>query len=714
MILDLHPKVRMTLVQGRILGMRGGVEAALEFLDSTSSDSKDPTLEVLLLKAELLHLDHRESESQDVFDMDVQPKLNDLPPEKAVLLADNGTLLAHAQLSEGDDFYHLADQRRLLGVELWDHESAARIHEAVRRGHHNEALSLCWQQLLHAHDGLCWRRSQLAELDMARECHALGWPHEAAYHGMMGCDAKFIEEVAGSLLGETTHDGTRQTIDQVLPISQLTRHAAVVAKLLERIGDVIPDDRVGSVVEWLTERAMHVPTSVWDASLFEFTWKAVDKLSPRLTPEQALSFIDIAVGHPWFAKPTVHRRHVIDSVSACVRRVEVTELPRIAKSALPLALDQKSDVDYINSINLLCHLAERGDDALRKQLRSALYPSKQTRSNAPLIQVARHFGATVVTKEDLDKGALQTAQKLLCQVQHLEPGEEPAKLGGFGTLTKILGDGNKRLVVHIHGALHTLNALIEHRADISEQSLRDMITAVLDMIASSDNVISNRVALVESLRRLLDQVPSDLAQRAVDVLCPLAAGGIVESQAGMSHAEATNPLNPYKMDAGDPLDLRGISLMALSGIERRYPGTVAALHDDLLLQAMTAHEPILRAYGCAAARLSSELSDDEQMAALFCTTDRNPKTAAAALSVFRDIGEMNLERPAWAMLGTCLERGGRLPSVLVRRAVARVVCCVLASEKMPAGIAIRLRRLQQELSQDVSFAVRSEVSGVGG
>ena len=56
MILDLHPNVRMTLVQGRILGMRRGVEVALEFLDSTSSDSKNPTLEVLLLKAELLRM----------------------------------------------------------------------------------------------------------------------------------------------------------------------------------------------------------------------------------------------------------------------------------------------------------------------------------------------------------------------------------------------------------------------------------------------------------------------------------------------------------------------------------------------------------------------------------------------------------------------------------------------------------------------------------
>lgn len=711
MILDLHPNVRMTLVQGRIRGMRRGVEVALEFLDSTSGDSKDPTLEVLLLKAELLHLDHRDSESQDVFDMDVQPKLNDLPPETAVLLADNGILLAHAQLSEGDDFYHLADQRRLLGVELFDHKSAARIHEAIRRDHHNEALSLCWQQLLHAHDGLCWRRSQLAELDMARECLALGWPHEAAYHAMMGCDPKFIEVVADGLLGEPTHEAIRRTIDQVLPISRLTRHAAVVAKLLERIADVIPDDRIGHVVEWLTERAMHVPNSVWDASLFESTWKAVAKLSPRLAPEQALSFIDIAVDHPWFATPTVHRRHVIDSVNACVQRIRVTELERIAHRALPLALDQKSDVDYINSINLLCHLADRGDDALREQLRSALYPSKQTGSNAALIQVARHFGAIVVSKEDLDQGALRTAQKLLCQVQHLEPGEEPAKLGGFGTVTKISADGNERLVVHIHGSLHNLNALIEHWADISEQSLRDLIAAVLDMIASSDNLITNRVALVESLRRLLDQVPLDLAQGATDVLCPLASGEIVESQAGMSHAEATNPLNPYKMDAGDPLDLRGRSLMALAEIDKRDPGTVRGLHDGLLHQAMTAHEPKLRALGCAAARLSTKLTDDEQMAALFCTTDSNPETAAAALSVFRDIGEMNLEPTAWAMLGTCLERGGRLPSVVVRRAVARVVCRVLATEKIPAGMAIRLRRLNEVLSQDVSFAVRSEVSG---
>jgi hypothetical protein len=710
MISKLGPATRMTLVRGFMAGIRGGVDIALRSLEVVTRSIEDTSVDalaIMVLKAQLLYLDRRNSEAKEVFDMNVRPRLEELAPETALLLSDNGILISQALLSPDiEEFYHLADQRRLLGMELWDASASARIDKAARDGKHYEALPICWQQLLRAYESLCWRRILLAELDMARECLALGWPHEAAYHGMLACNSEFISLVGQRLADEKTHDAVRKTLDQILPASQLTRHAAVAARLLEMICDVIPQDRLTEVVNWLTSRTRHVPSSPFDPSLFEPTWNAVGRLAPRLTPEQALQFIDIAFNHPWCTNAAIHRQHLLNTVNACVGRVNIAELPKIAERALPLAQDNKSDIDFTHAINLLCHLATRGGDQLRERLKLALYPPGQATGNTVLVQVARHFGASIKSRDQLDRAALRTADNLRLQVQRLGPGEKPAKLGGWGTVSKPLPNESGQLVAHIGGAEHSLGALVEHREQLSEQPLEYLVSAVLDMIANSDNLIENRVSLVQSLRRLLDHVSSDSAQRAAAILRPLAAGQITESQVGMSHAEATNPLNPFKMGSGDPADLRGTSLKALAEIEKRCPGTVEDLHEGILLQAMTDANPRVRAHSFAAARLASHLTHEGQFAALFGTADSDPKAAATALSVFLDIGRLHLEPTTWAMLAQCLERTRQSNHADIRQVTADVVRRASASE-VPSSVAASLNELQNVLLGDVSFAVRS-------
>ena len=194
--------------------------------------------------------------------------------------------------------------------------------------------------------------------------------------------------------------------------------------------------------------------------------------------------------------------------------------------------------------------------------------------------------------------------------------EEPAKIGGYGTINCTGPAG--RIVVHVQGALHMVRALAAHRALIDDAAMQTLLAAMLDMIAEPENLISNRAALSGTLREFVDRVPTALEQRAVEVLEPLAMGVIAEPSRLQSHTEATNPLNPIKMASGNPIDLHGAALMLLCKLDRDRPNICPALHDGILLGAITGADAEVRRYALYAASEGGNLTPMERAAIAPC------------------------------------------------------------------------------------------------
>lgn len=704
MILDLPPSCRLDLVRYRADAMRIGCH---EVIPNLTSPNDDPSsrLAKSILAAELLHLDFQDRKAQEIYDRDVQPFLYDLSPEKASLLLDNGTVLAHAQLLTGsNNFYHLVDQRRILGIQLSDEKSAARLHIAHKSGKQRDALVASWQQLLRAYNSMCWRRIQHAEQDLAHECLTLNWPHESMYHTVCACNTSIIDNIVKCLISTNSSEVIRKTIGRVLDVSALKRHAVVVAELLIRIADVIPEHCMNEVVNWLKDRAAFVPKTMPASALLKSVWNAVAAVANRLSAEDALAFAQIAILHSSFLNPTIDRRYIIDAINKCVGRIFPSEIPRLTAATLPLILNTKFDHDYVNAINLLCHLAERGDENVRESVRERLYPPGEPISDTVLIQVAQHFGANIKTQEALNRGAIVAAKHLRLQVQHLGPGEEPAQIGGFGTVFNTI-NGN-RCVAHLSGAQHELDALVAHAAEISEQSITELGSAIIEMFANSENLVSNRIALIASFRKLLRYISPDLMRIAVKELLPLSYGTIAESRLSMSFAEASNPLNPFKAATGNPQDLQGISLLALADIANADPSGVPDFHNDLLLLSLTNNHPRIRQLGCRAARLSQVLTHEEQMAVLFCIGDMEHETVTEALLVFENLERFNLDCSSGALLIIGIERVLRTSSPLARSQAAFIVKKLLESNWLNDNQVTRLLEIRVQVMGDISYSVR--------
>ncbi len=704
---QLQPAVRAAVVRLRIRAMTEGVKAVERLIDeqyaAAPPDTRD-ALAVAVLKAELLHLDCCDSEALAVFEKSISPHLGVLPDELAVVVAENKFAITAALLSPDlDEWYHLADQHRLIDAPKRDAQSLLSAAEAAEEGKHYEALPTYWRHVLRAYEDCSWRRFAAAENDMARECLALRLPDEAAYHAMLARGERRMNAVGRYLLRSGSPELVRKTLDRVLGCSALRHHATMVAKLLAETADIVPDDRLGAVIEWLIRWCPAEVRSWADAPHLHATWGAVARLAARFGPSEAARFAEIAMAHHSFQLPTPDRTYIIKALNACVGRVGASEIPRISNAVLPLSDERKSDFDYTDVVELLCHLADRADEQTKRRMKSRLYPPGTKIRDSVLLQVAPVFGCKPSDAEALDKNAQNVATALRKQVQRLVPGEEPASLCAYGTVNATRGEG--RLVVHIGGCQFELEAVIAHRQSLSDAVVAEVAGAIIDMVADSDNVIVNRFSLVQSLQRFADRLSRTLCETAARVLKPLAEGQITESAASMSHADAVNPLNPFKLNSGDPADLRAASLMALASLELRHPGLVPDLHGGLLLAAMSDPNATVRRCAFAAASGTAQLSTAEQVAAMVGTADSDPQVAAKALSVFDKAGRLQLDQATWGMLARCLERCGTSQHPTVRCWTARVARGACEAT-LPPDVSQRLHAVKEVLSHDSCFSVR--------
>jgi hypothetical protein len=184
---------------------------------------------------------------------------------------------------------------------------------------------------------------------------------------------------------------------------------------------------------------------------------------------------------------------------------------------------------------------------------------------------------------------------------------------------------------------------------------------------------------------------------------------ITESPASMSYADATNALNPFKINMGDPAQLQGIALVALADLAKRSDSAVAALRDDgLLAVAMSDLRPTVRLHAAAAARGLAGLTPDEVNALLLLTTDPNSEAAAMAISAFSRPLRLDLKRPQFSLLLTALERAVLRPEAAVRSAAAHVVSGLEDAELIGKQLS-RLEALRALLSVDPAHSVRSAV-----
>lgn len=699
-------ETRNRLVNARAQAMRSGCSAGVALLSDDPALPTASRVALLMQHCEILYLDHQFDSACKVYDTEIEPLLERLSLECASILADNRSTIAFALFdAEGSDqFYHQVDIRRLLGVELRDSSAELEADRSASAGKHHEALPTIWKLLLDAYRKQNWRALRWAHARMARECMALNWPDEAVWHAVQALDKDLVIDAANHLAASRNSKRIAIGTDRLLKFSRLARHASLTAEFLYTIADSIPDDRVTQVMEWVSAYLDLVPINSTEELIFESSWKLVGIFSRRITSDLALQIAQKAVTHDAIVYKNSARKHLINSCGWLFATIAPQHLNQFVDPVLSLVTTHKSDFDLGESLNLVCQLAEKSAFC-RDALRAALFPPGVSVSHPTFLEAASFLGWHPQNIDKLNAYAVELATRLRKQVEILDATAAPSKLGGFGQITKTVGV--EKIVVHIGGAQHWIDAMAAHLDCLDDNSVRKLVQAILEMMADNRNVVSNRISLIQSLGKFIPRLPTDLAERTSQIIGRIARGDFSESEVGQTYEEATNPLNPFKINSGDPCDLRGIALLTLARGSNVHPAFSAQLHSGLLLGLLEIDNEKLRWFAVASARDADWLTESETTALIASGLDGSPEVRKLVLRGLGSVMSVNLDRQG-LRLGVWAIRCASDSAEAEERAVAaKAAKNFLRHAANDEEIKERIVAILKLLSGDISHYVRN-------
>ncbi|QDV45294.1 hypothetical protein Enr13x_51700 [Stieleria neptunia] len=715
-MIDLtSPIVRAELPLAKSLAIHGKPGEAISMLETTLSERESTLDRVALLVAiaGILHWDYRDSEAISLFDERIMPLTNKIPEKSRIAVEYNRSDISHSLL-QADDFYGMFDRALIADVNLWDYQSYFEVFAAREKGKRYESLPSIWRELLRCYHQGCWRPHRLASAIMSRECMDLGWPHESVFHAVIADDKQIATQLGDTLLVQGTPEVIENCTKKWMECTNLRRHFIIGCEMLDQFYDAIPDTWFGSVFDRLCSKACESSDDRLKQIAISRAWDTLAKLSWRLDSSQAEKLVRSAIQHPIWLAPVEGRNQVLtvrdkmmQSLTHCSDKISPACYTELIDASLPLALDRKQHTDYPDAINLLCSLADAGDEEAKQRLRASLFPSGQPLDEYRL-QVIGKFGAEISNPEALSADARNVANRVRQQVQTCPLGQEvKTEAGSFGVFT--IQKGDRKLAVQMAGTVY-LNAILRHRKHLAKDSLEALLSAIVDMIREPENLISNKVQLVQAIKSIGDTCSDEQAKCIFEVLAPISSGEVTEPPSSMSSAEAENPLNPFRVATGNPSDLQGVSIYTLACIDRDKPGVFGGALDGIIEKGLTSHQAQVRALALAAAREKPTLSEAEFTAIIMSTRDHDPTVANAAFCALANKKSLKLNRPQWRLLIHSSGLASRSDAVVLRRAAA--YCCA----KLRGYLSIKslhrdLDAVLIALSNDKCASVRRQLLG---
>lgn len=711
MIDQLGHAHRALLISAKSTAILGNPELAINLLSSgLKSANKIEKLAMLLGKAEIYHWDFRDDLALDIF-KEIDKVTGEFPESVEVSVAYNRSDITFA-LFQVDDFYGVVDRRKVSGIAIWNSDAYDDISNARESNKRNESLARSWQELRRTYLQGCWRPYRTAAKLFARECMELGWPQEAIYHAVISGNKDTAENIGKTLMLHASNEILVAACRKWLDCTSLRRMFVTGCGILKQFADVIPDCCFGDIFERLTGFASLPVVTRQDESVSSEAWQTIAAISNRLDKDQAERLWDVAVNHtkwnstiPEGNRVLTGRDEIMKAIGKCIPSLPIESLKVRIEQALSLVIDRKQNTDYPDAINLICHLCHHAEDDAKTIVKDKLYPSGKP-LDAYLLQVTDSFGVELSKPESLNEGAEKLAAKILEQVRRLPLSEEVCQSAGtFGFYTVEKND-HKLIVNMADSVLET--AILRHRSKISEHSLGILIDAMLKMISEPENLISNKVGLVQAMTSIGDACSSAQAQDIFEAIAPLAKGDIVEPISIMSSSEAENPMNPYKIKTGSPHDLQAVSVMLLCCLERDQPGIGGQELSNIIEVALVHHHATVRSLAISGTHEKPNLSEAEFTAIILATRDSDPGVVNAAFGALANKTELKLTRPQWRLLIHSADIATRANDAKIRRGAA-YACSKLVSRCTTKSLQNQIKQLIKNFQADRCFSVRKLV-----
>jgi len=706
----ISASTRAFLARTRVKALSGGSRDVLSDLEAnlSTATADGDRLALLLLKAELLFLDGAFAKSIGVFDEEIQPHFR-LKPEEEITVLENRNEAARFihEAGANRDFYHLSDIRRVFKLPALDEATLLHAIRSSAERRNFDSFPAFFGQLHRAHLGGSWKARNQAFRYFGWECLKLGLWRQALYCGLMALDKDLVETVAREAAALRQSWLIKDLLDYILKSSALSAHLQLRCRFLLTIADAIPEESTVSVIE--TTSAILKREPKWRPHPFtarELALKLLAAVASRCTPESAYSIVAAITSEPDWTED----RGLEDTLTVLKGYAPCLSEPTLSALAGQVTAYCNSDdsPQKVAAIDLIAAIAQRGSAALREETAKRLLDSGLPIS-WHLIGVLSAFGRRLPDTE-LDRLTDRVAGLVGSQVAVTDENVVPPSIGGFMSTTFV--QGGKRTTVTMGGGLFELRSLLANFSHLSKEQCRKLIQAILRAAEQPANVMSNRIALVSCLIHLLEgkfDADDEIYAIAKRVLFPLSQGEITEPPFAR-HGDAQNPLNPFKIDLGDPVDLQGQALVALSVILNSRDADADRVM-QLVEAILVSSNPKLRRYGIFSAEALLLRHETLLTTILIATRDPDAGVAAAAFNVLSRSKALDLISRNWDSLIYSARLASSSPNTVLRRAAARL----LVSMRKTAGSTLPSSQLEDALtifSEDVCFSVRKEMASI--
>jgi hypothetical protein len=716
---EISSSTRLVLAKSRGLALRGQLSDAIKELDqkrdqllnSISVPSANSQIEVecvvlSLLKAELLHLNLEDEKASVIFESEILNKITFLSSEIELIVMQNYGAVEIALLNPtmGKQLNRSYDEREMLGAKYWDPEAIVYAYEFAASGKHYESLPAFWGELITTYEHASWFSHRQAARRMAIESMQLGFVDLAVYHALIAEDVELISKIGEQLLLLRDHERIQLAVQKLLNTAHLGRHAHIASIFFGIIWDAIPEEYFASIFEWLLARATFVPKNWNEHSLSQAVWQTLFQMTRRQTAQQAKAVVSTAANHPFWDEPNRLRGELLRTVNASVPHLSPEELNELATQSLHAATTKQEQIDFGDALNLLCHLAERSEEA-KKTIGDTLYQSGQF-ENFELRQLGPLFGREMLA-QDVEEEASKISDDIRRQVQRFKKGETSPR--PMMILASLSGhDDFGEVVVHVY-VFTPLDSLLEHRKSLSASAVGRIVSALLETINEQENIPANKIGSIGRIIQLADLLTPELAENVFENLAPFAEGNrLILPKLMQSMGSPTDPLNPFKLNFQTAEEVQAAALFALASIEEKHPGIYRARLAKLLEIGMAHSDPKVRHSAISGLKNINVLGDVLIGSLIIGTRDPDASVAAVAYRVLAINEHLKFSDPYWLSFAHSVSLGVNSPSSRVRRDTAFAIA---KREPQWTGtlIAERMNQLKARIQNDICWSVRQTI-----
>ena len=700
----VSPEVRKALVINRLRAFRGHTEAfqSLEqLLKTTATDRSNDIVAIRMLWSELLYLDGRTEEGLKIFHEIISINSTSQSAMTQLVFEDNHTVLSMAstsadEISQGiSAFYHLVDRRRTAQFQLSDPLDVIDAQDALIAHKYGDAHSPLWRNLAHAYSIGSWRESTRAARRYGNFCMEVGELEKASYYLIHSEDEMALQKLAEAIIRRRDTNLIRSVVAKVMAYSNLRKHFIVACKLLSKLHDIIPDDKVVSVTQWLLLRCKEAPVRNGGGVMLA-AWTAIQEFGPRVPSDVSKRIIETAISHsvwqsyvPGENRVLLFRKEIIEAVIFLIHSAPVEYLPAVVEATLPLATDRMQGYDYSTAVELLCQLAELGGSELKSRIATVLYTPGKPPCRV-LAQVNNYFGADAYSSEQLEVFAHRIIAETRLTVQKIKFGEvAKAVPDTLMTMTKPALWGQIQIIVQ---GDRGLEVLAKEKQKLSDATISQIVHVITEMATDQDNLLSNREILLYQLKNYTDGIDEYLREAVVRAIEPMARGEIILSD---DYTYGTSFIR-----GGSVEEVQAIALVVLACY------TSSARHiSEALVDGFSHPSAIVRKGAYTAAGHLPNLSGEQIIPILMGLRDPEPTVAISAFTAFAKRDEWNLTRPLWKIFLLAVRFASQSPNTKLRRHAAFALRNRLKNATK-AGIRIEAQSILDSFSTDVAYSVR--------